>query len=64
MTWTGNFTGHIEDRSQEKAVADVFRSIVPQLKELGMTAARFYGNEHQEDFLAEPEAQAPEEGEA
>lgn len=60
MTWTGNFTGHLEDRSREREVADVFRAIVPQLQELGMTNARFYGNEYQEDFLAAPEADTSE----
>jgi hypothetical protein len=55
MTWSINFSGHIEDRNQEKAVADVGRKIVAELKALGLTSARFVGNQHSEDYLAPKE---------
>lgn len=56
LTWNVNLGGHIEDRSQETAVADVVRTIIAELQTLGLTTAVFNGNEHHEDYLHPKEA--------
>lgn len=57
MTWTANISGHIEDREQEKVVAERLREVA---KEFGGFSFTFNGNKYRcnslegeiEDFTA------------
>ena len=65
MTWSVNFSGHEQDEngkwdeSTEKAIADIARKVVDELKQHGLSSARFNGNYYHEDYIdtkARPES--------
>ncbi len=58
MTWTMYFGGHEEPHNEdtEKAIAEIGRQIIEELKTHGLSSATFSGNFHSENYLVPKES--------